>query len=148
VPNDGITLTPVTTGTLWLTTGEADTYFSTRLGASTYWTAGTDKTAALTTAQNDLVNCGLFVWPEDENGDVDPTTAMQNAVCEQALFRLRDVAGVDARADLQGQGVTRASIVGEDYRGAGGIVICAQAQALLVGLRDSSAGYGSFDVTR
>ena len=93
---------------LWLTTSEADTYFATRLGASAFWASGTAKTAALTTAQSFLENCGLFVFP---------TTAaqiMKDAVCEQALFLLMH--NTDRRMGLRAQGVVKAGVIKEEYK--------------------------------
>lgn len=115
---------------MWLTEEEADTYFETRLGASALWTDSTDKTAALTTAQAQIVNCAEFTFTDEELEE--PTTAMQNAVCEQALFLLRDP-DMESRLALQAQGVTQAGIVQETYGGRRGLFpIAIQARAELV----------------
>jgi hypothetical protein len=105
---------------LWLTVGEADVYFSTRLNAEA-WTGATTsvKTAALTTAQAQLQNSSRYSFV-DEDGVVIPdneaTDEMKNALCEQALFLLNDI-GLEARQSLQAQGVTEADMVGETYVG-------------------------------
>lgn len=115
---------------MWLTEEEADTYFETRLGATAIWTDSVDKTAALTTAQAHLVNAGEFTFTDEELEE--PTAAMQNAVCEQALFLLRDP-DMETRLALQAQGVTQAGIVQETYGGRRGTFpIALQARAELV----------------
>lgn len=97
---------------------EADTYFDTRLGASEYWVSGTAKAAALQTAENDLVA-------------VYGAVSNKIAVCEQALFRLADLA-LDRRAAIQAQGVAAAGMYKESYRtGGGGIPICPYAREAL-----------------
>jgi len=101
----------------------ADTYFSTRYGASAAWSAlsESDKTALLTTAENDLV----AVY-----GSVPETDAGQRCIYEQAFFRMLD-ADVDTRSALQAQGVSAAGIAKESYRAGGGIAVCAYAQQVL-----------------
>ena len=111
---------------LWLTTAEADTYMSTRLGSGGYWDSSTEKTAALTTAQADIVSSPRFSITDD----TEVVQVMKDAVCEQALFRLQDL-GIDARTGLQAQSVTEAGVVAEKYSGADGIAICAKAAGLL-----------------
>jgi hypothetical protein len=119
--------------TPWITTEEADVYFATRMGADVYWLSGTDKEAALVTAQRDLESCGLFTFPTLDSGE-SGTEAMQNAVCEQALFRLMDP-DIDQRLSLQAQGVTKADMVGETYSGVkSAIIISPLAAAILVAL--------------
>ncbi len=111
---------------LWVTVTEADTYFATRLGALDVWTASVDKTAALTTAQNQLIASGRFLLP------APPNEALAEAVCEQALFLLRHGDGVDRRTGLRDMGVRRAGVVEETYEGeAGRIPVCAQAMGIL-----------------
>lgn len=95
----------------------ADAYFATRLGASAYWTSGAEKTAALQTGENQLAA-------------VYGAVTDKVAVCEQALFLLQD-ADIDARASLQAQGVTAAGVVGESYKGHGGIAVCPYARGIL-----------------
>jgi hypothetical protein len=93
----------------WVTLAEAETYMGTRLGASKHWNTGADKAAALQTAYNQLVACGLFSFPETA------VTAMKNAQCEMALFLLIHQEDIDVRKGLQSQGVTQAGIVQESY---------------------------------
>lgn len=145
---------------LWLTTGDADTYFETRLGAEDYWATGTPKTAALTTAQNDIVNSGLYTFTDSDGNDLtepgSETQLMKDAVCEQALFLLRDVAGIDGRAALQAQGVASAAIIGESFnklisqRRPRDITLAPKVEAMLATYKTTGidAGTGSFDVVR
>jgi hypothetical protein len=105
-----------------VTVEQANTYFATRLGASRYWTADTEKAAALATAENQLAT--LYALADTE--------ACRNAVCEQALFLLRDPEG----------------IVGEKYAGAAGIAVCPYAAQALAGLALGTAGSGTFDWER
>ena len=114
----------------FVTLSEAATYFDTRIGASTYWATGVDKEGALQTAYNDLIDCGLFDFTLD-SGEDNPQEWL-DAQCEQALFLLQTSTGLDARMNLQAQGVTQANVVGETYRTPkGGIPIAPRAlQAL------------------
>jgi len=122
---------------LWASIVEGDAYFITRMGGADHWPSGSgtdaDKTAALTTAQMDLVNCGLFGLTDATT----PTTAMKNALCEQALFRL--IHDSDRRVGLQVQGVKHAGIVKEDYIIISGIPISIYAKGIL----DTALGTGS-----
>lgn len=95
----------------WITLAEADSYFSTRLGSLEHWTSGAEKEAALTTAYNQLIGCGLFEFP------AEVSQAMKDAQCEQALFLLIHIEDMDRRKGLQTQGVTAAGIVQETYKG-------------------------------
>jgi hypothetical protein len=121
----------------WVSEADADTYFSTRLGASTYWSSGAEKEAALTTAQWQIENSDLFAgYPDVSESGVDAVQAQADAVCEQALFLLMD-ADVDTRVNLQAQGVTQAGIVQETYKeGNMGIAISGRAYACM-----QKAGY-------
>jgi hypothetical protein len=113
--------------TAYITVAEADTYFAKRLGAGDYWSDATDaavKLAALQTAENALL----------AEYALEDTDVCKNAICEQALFLLRDTAGVDARAALRAQGVTSAGIVGESYTAGGEQAICPYVRRVLVGL--------------
>jgi len=94
-------------GSLWASTAEADAYFLTRFGISDYWT-GTDKTAALTTAQAQLEGCGYFTFP------TTTTDTMKNMLYEQVFMLL--TVDPDIRLALQAQGVIRANVVGETYQ--------------------------------
>lgn len=114
-------LTPGGPGSLWVTTSEANTYFETRYGASEYWNVSVDKQALLVTAQNQIQYSGLFDWP-DEVED-----AQKWGVCEQVLFLLKDPTGIEARANLQAQGVREAGIVKEKYAGGDAHPIAPQA---------------------
>lgn len=134
---------------LWISVANADTYFSTRLNA-TAWTSATSgaKTAALTTAQNDIFASGIFTFVDADGNDLaeDPTNAMKHAVCEQALFLLANP-DAERRIALQAQGVTAAGIVEEQYRGGvPSIVITPRAMALLQTYGVS--GTGSFRVEK
>lgn len=126
--------------TAWLTETEADTYFTTRLGASTFWVSGADKVPALTTAQWQIENCGEFgrFIDVDVSGN-EADAAMQNAVCEQALFLLRQGDTLESRADLLAQGVVAAGIVKETYKKPLRLAICYHARGLLL-----EGGYGKF----
>lgn len=93
----------------WVTLVEAETYMATRLGATKHWYSGVSKAAALQTAYNQLISCGLFDFPETA------ISGMKNAQCEMALFLLQHQEDADARMGLQAQGVTQAGIVQETY---------------------------------
>lgn len=112
----------------WLEIADADTYMATRHGASTYWTSGADKAGALRTAQDDLETSGLFSFKDSDGVDLGttPTDAMKYAVCEQALFLLRDP-DMETRLHLQSQGVRSASVVSEAYAGTQQIPIAPRA---------------------
>ena len=94
----------------WISITDANTYMTTRLGASKYWTDTAEKAAALQTAYNQLVNCGLFSFP------TTATQIMKNAQCEMALFLLAHQEDMDVRLGLQAQGVSAAGIVNETYK--------------------------------
>ena len=97
---------------------EADTYFETRLGASECWTSGAEKTAALQTAEYDLIA-------------VYGAVSNKQAVMEQALFRLQDPS-MDRRASVRAQGVQSAGAVKESYAvGGGQTPVCPRARDLL-----------------
>ena len=120
----------------WVTINEADTYFSTRWvkdGPATgnYWVTGINKTALLTTAYNQLVNCGLFTFPETA------TDLMKYAQYEQALFLLLDE-GIDKRSALQSQNVSEAGLIKEKYVLGNGIPICAAAMQALIDTYDTN----------
>ncbi len=111
----------------WITLAEAETYMATRLGASEHWHTGASKEAALQTAYNQLVACGLFSFPETV------VAAMKNAQCEMALFLLIHQKDMDVRKGLQAQGVTQAGVVQESYDAskAGGMSIPPIVSAML-----------------
>jgi len=111
----------------WITLAEAETYMATRLGASEHWNTGASKIAALQTAYNQLVACGLFSFPETV------VAAMKNAQCEMALFLLIHQKDMDIRKGLQAQGVTQAGIVQESYdvSNIGGVSIPSIVSAML-----------------
>lgn len=102
----------------WVTVAEADTYFSTRYGASSYWgtsiPSSSNKIAALTTAYNQLVGCNLFEFPDTA------TQSIKNAQFEQALFIVIHQGDIDRRIGLQAQGVVAAGIVKETYKDGAG----------------------------
>lgn len=110
----------------------ADTYFGTRHGIGTMWSGLTpsQKIALLTTAQMPIENDDSYTFP------TTVTTAMQNAVCEQAYFMLLDP-DMEIRASLQAQGVIEAGFIKEVYRESGGgeIPIAPMAAKLIKSLR-------------
>lgn len=112
-----ITLTPITSGSgsTWVTTAEADTYFSTRHGIGTLWSqydnAPAAKTALLVTAQQPIELSPAYTWPDD----AVITQPMKDAVCEQAFFMLLDP-DMEVRMALIAQGVEEAGLVMEKYR--------------------------------
>lgn len=117
---------------------DADTYFSSRLGASEYWTSGmTTKEAALVTAYNQL-NSLPFSFP------TTIAQAMKDAQCEQALFLLMDT-DLDKRAALQAQGVVAAGVVKETYKDKKyAIPLSPVAEALLDPYKEESAFFMGF----
>lgn len=112
---------------LWLTTGQADTYFTTRLNTDNWDASGVDKTAALTTAQAMIENDAKYGGFPDT-----AVNAMKDAVCEQALFILNAPEWED-RSSLQAQGVLRAGVVKEQYTWTPDMPICLMARGLLDG---------------
>ncbi len=93
----------------WVTEATADTYFTTRLNSASWWLTGTAKEAALTTAYNDLNDCGLFVFPSTA------TDAMKRMQYEQALFILVATRAAEKRLAIQAHGVKSAGVVKETY---------------------------------
>jgi len=132
----------------WASLAEADEYFGEeRPGASTFWSASvTDaaKVAALWHAFRLLSDCGEW-WLPDTTGS---TLIIRRAQCEQALFGLRDTVGIDARADLQAQGVRVAGLVQETYAGNAGITIAPIARALLNAAGYATGAANQFSVVR
>lgn len=129
-----------------VTIAQADTYFATRLGASAYWTAETEKEAALETAEEQLRD--VYTLPDSAEKLDERIT---KAICEQAFFLLRDP-DVDARSDLIAQGVSANTMDGESYNNAGsGLTpICTRARALLMGferVRSDAGGLGAAEPT-
>lgn len=119
---------------------DADTYFATRFGASTYWASGVDKDGALQTAEN-MLDVEYDLGSEDADAAV-----VEKAICEQALFLLRNP-DWESRAALRAQGVTHAGIVEETYAAGGGQPICEFARKSLSSLARGT-GSGSFAVER
>ena len=114
----------------------ADTYFAKRLGASSYWTELTDKEAALTTAERQLG--AVYLLPAATENLKD---AQIWAICEHALFLLRDP-DIDARLDLQAQGVRSNKLDGESYaEGTPAFPIAPAAASLLAGTEIRSASH-------
>lgn len=135
----------LTVGTnTWVTAQEAEDYFGSRLGASTYWNDNTEKVAALVTAYKYLNNSGLYSIDADEDAQ-----AVKDAQCEMALFLLQHMADMDARQGIQAQGVSQAGIVQETYdlSRAGGIVIPPIVERLLGGY-ESGSPIKAVDLTR
>lgn len=96
----------------WINIEDATAYFAARFGADEFWPASLtepQKEAALITAYNQLVNCGLYTFPNTA------TDKMKYAQCEQALFLIIHSRDADRRKGLQVQGVEEADIVGEKY---------------------------------
>lgn len=126
---------------LIVTVGSADTYFETRLNRKPWddidISGNVEKTAALTTAQNQLE---VFY-------DLDSTVELhKTAVYEQALFLLRGGSGIEERDILLAQGVIEAGIVEEKYKGDGGLVICPFAKEALRDSLKSTKGAGAYVV--
>ena len=102
----------------WLDTGltEADTFFSTRVGAVDLWSELTDdqKTAALTTAYNEIRHSPQVSIPSSP-------TAAQKLVLAYAqeefslFFIVTDVGGIRREAG-QWQNITSAGLVKETYK--------------------------------
>jgi len=114
-----------------VTITEATTYFSTRLGVGTTWSASAEQAAALATAERQLsVSYGLSGLTQAE---------LVSAVCEQALFLLQNP-GLEKRAALRAQGVVKAGIFQEEFSGPGGIPIAPMASRLLAGLELAESG--------
>lgn len=114
----------------------ADAYFATRLGASSYWTELTNKAAALTTAERQLG--AVYSLPTATENLKD---AQIWAICEHALFLLRDP-DIDARLDLQVQGVRSNKLDGESYaEGTPAFPIAPAAASLLAGTEIRSASH-------
>ena len=112
----------------WLAdVAEATTYFTKRLNGAKFTGLAddTEKTAALTTAYNMLVNDTSYLFPDTA------TELMKDAQCEQTLYIL--ISDVDRRSALVNLGVTRADIVGEEYKGekSGDPLIAPRVQAML-----------------
>jgi hypothetical protein len=103
----------ITVGTnSWISRADADTYFQTRFGAGKIWREDLDqdaKEASLVTAYKNLVNCGLFTFPETA------TTIIKEAQCEYALFLLQHGEDIDSRLGLIAQGVVSSGVVQETY---------------------------------
>jgi hypothetical protein len=125
-----------------ITLEQAEVYMATRLGASSVWSTGVDKEAALQTAENMLA-----VKFDLENADAVQET-VRASICEQALFLLRDPDGIEARQSLQAQGVTSAGILRETYAGGSSLPVCAFAQDALAPLALGGAGGGPFHWVR
>lgn len=96
---------------LWGSVAEGDTYFATRL-YSDDWTAAitATKTAALTTAQNDIINS-----PEITGLPGTATDNMKNALFEQAIFLIAHMQAATKRGAVRAGGVKQAATVGETY---------------------------------
>ncbi|MFA5186617.1 MAG: hypothetical protein WC551_09095 [Patescibacteria group bacterium] len=97
----------------WVTEAEADTFFTTRFGASTYWLSGTDKEGAIITAYNWLMGCPMFSL----SASATAPQAIKDAQCEMVLFLVIHQPDIDLRVGLQAQGVVKAGIVKEEYDG-------------------------------
>ena len=140
-------------GSSWVSEAEADAYFETRYGASTYWTESIDKTAVLTTAQQWIEMSGYYTFEDDEGTDLTasgetPSDAMKDAVCEQALFMLLDT-DMERRMSLQAQGVYAAGIIQEEYAFNGAhIVLAPMVMLLLAEYASGNPGVGRFSFER
>ena len=142
-----VPIPPIPDSGMWVTVDEADAYFSTRIGASRVWCSGAEKTAALTTAQNQILSLQGYEFPLslDDPSVYDPTDDMKKAVCEQALYCLLHQADSDRRLGMQAQGVTGASAIQESWSKTVGIPISAFA---LMKLRPFLQRFNQFDVVR
>lgn len=131
----------------WISVNQADTYMTTRSGAAGVWLTGSDKAAALVTAQRQLAACGKF----DFSAVATPGTGedwpqeMRDAVCEQALFVLIHQGDADRRQGLLAQGVVSAGVIQESWAGGPRVPISPYAEAMLA---PYSATRTSFDWTR
>jgi hypothetical protein len=96
-----------------VTVEQANTYFSTRLGAAAFWTTGAAKAAALATAESMLA--GRYSLA------ANPDAVQVRGVCEQALFLLQNP-DWEKRASLRAQGVTSAGVVKEGYDAAADVL--------------------------
>lgn len=126
----------------WVSDAEALAYFATRINATSWSPSGTNTTALLTTAQWQIENSGLFAdYPNGSNASGEALVQEQkDAVCEQALFLLKESVSVEARTSLQDQGVEAASLLGESYKKGGKpVVICRTAVAAM-----TTAGYAKY----
>lgn len=106
------------------TTGEGDTYFTTRFGVGTKWSSlsSGDKTSLLQTAENDLTAA---------YGTLTSSDSIKKCIFEQSYARLIDP-DIDSRMVLQRQGVRQAGIIKESYTGGGaGVFVCAYCQNVL-----------------
>lgn len=112
---------------MYNTLAQANTYFGTRASVGTSWSGlnDTEKTAFLTTANNDLVDCGLFSFPSTA------TEAMRRMECEQAFFLIKGGGGIDRRAGLKAQGIESVTLgkLSERYILEKGIAIVERAYA-------------------
>jgi len=124
---------------LWLTIDDADAYFAARPGAAEHWVTGVDKTGYLTLAQQDIAGADYFTFTDDQIST--PTDAMKQAVCEQALFLLRDP-DMETRLSLQAQGVTSAGIVQESFGRGATVPIAPRATSLLAAHRAEGNTFG------
>ncbi len=97
----------------WITETEADTYFTTRFGASDYWLSGTDKEGAIITAYGWLMGCPRFSLAASASA----AQILKDAQCEMVLFLVIHQPDIDLRVGLQAQGVREAGIVKEKYDG-------------------------------
>jgi len=96
----------------WIDLADANIYMSSRLMSGKYWHTAlgdSSKEAALITAYNYLVGCGLFDFPTVVSQN------MKNAQCEMALFLVIHQEDMDIRLGLQSQNVSAAGIVQETY---------------------------------
>lgn len=137
---------PITGGEAgWIDVNDAALYFQTRLHSAA-WTASGSKAAALLTAQRDIEYCPDFTFTALDTAT--PSTAMKNAVCEQALFRLNDPDS-DIRTGLIGQGVAAAWAVQEQYsKSRGATPICPTARQMLAGYLSTSNMNGAVSLYR
>lgn len=117
----------------WVTLADADAYMAARLGASSHWTSGVDKGAALVTAYNCLALDTRWDFSLD-SGEYYPDEWIA-AQCEQALFLLADP-DMDARLSIQAQGVTNAGVVQETYQPASRFPIAPRAVQALAPYRN------------
>lgn len=100
---------------MWNTLATANTYFSTRFGASAVWTAlgDPDKTSLLTTAYNRIFFNPDYSVSASASGDT--LTKLQMAENELAWYMNGHLSDEDRRKGIQAQGVEEAEIVKEIY---------------------------------
>ena len=131
----------------WVQITDADTYFTTRYGASA-WAAliNADKTSLLTTAWNRIRSDTRFTIPGTPSADQKLILAMAQE--ETAWYMYIHLADEDRRIGLIAQGVIEAGIVKEKYRNTGEIPLPPIVVDLLVDFLYAGSPVGGGDIDR